>query len=53
MGEYRTMIEQTLYNLRYDMDRIGAEAEIWEELHSMTDAELITVFNDFVEEVES
>lgn len=48
MGQYRGMIEQTLYNLRYDMDCIGAEAEIWEELHSLTDEDLITVFNDFV-----
>lgn len=49
MGQYRAMIEQTLFNLRYDMDCIGAETEIWEQLHSLTDDELITVFNDFVE----
>ena len=48
MGEYRGMIEQTLFNLRYDMDCIGQDAEMWEQLHSLTDEELITVFNDFV-----
>ena len=48
MGQYRAMIEQTLFNLHYDMDCIGAEAEILEQLHSLTDEELITVFNDFV-----
>lgn len=31
MGQYRPMIEATLFNLRYDMDCIGAEAEMWDK----------------------
>ncbi len=44
----RAMLESTLYNLRYDMDCIGQEAEMWAELSAMTDAELEGAINYFM-----
>lgn len=49
MGQYRTMIEETLYNLAFDMEHIGHGDDMREELRKMSDDELIAVFNDFVE----
>lgn len=46
------MIEETLFNLAYDMEYIGHSDDMRQELHRMTDAELITVFNRFVEGME-
>lgn len=48
----RAMIEETLFNLAYDMEYIGHSEDMRAELHRMTDAELITVFNRFMEEME-
>lgn len=48
----RAMIEETLFNLAYDMEFIGHSEDMRAELHRMTDAELITVFNRFVEDME-
>ena len=53
MGQrQRAMIEETLFNLAYDMDNINHSEDMRQELHRMTDAELITVFNRFVEDME-
>jgi len=52
VGQHREMIEATLLNLRFDMDCIGESDKMWEQLHSMTDDELIRVFNEFVEDME-
>lgn len=53
MGQrQRAMIEETLFNLAYDMEYIGHSDDMRAELHRMSDAELITVFNGFVEEME-
>lgn len=49
---HRAMIEETLFNLAYDMDNINHSEDMRQELHRMTDAELITVFNRFVEDME-
>ena len=49
---HRAMIEQTLFNLAYDMEYINHSEDMRQELHRMTDAELITVFNGFIEEME-
>lgn len=42
------MLESTLYNLRYDMDCIGQDAEMRAELYAMTDAELEGAINNFI-----
>lgn len=52
MGQYRGMIEATLFNLAFDMEHIGHGEDMRQELRSMTDEELITVFNEFVEGME-
>ena len=44
----RAMLEQTLYNLRFDMDCIGEE--FWYNLQALTDRELETVINDVLME---
>ena len=49
---HRAMIEETLFNLAYDMEFINHSDDMRQELHRMTDAELITVFNRFVEDME-
>lgn len=52
MGQYRAMIEETLFNLAFDMEHIGHGEDMRQELRSMTDEELITIFNEFVEGLE-
>ncbi len=52
MGQYRAMIEETLFNLAFDMEHIGHGEDMRQELRNMTDEELITVFNEFVEGLE-
>ena len=52
MGQYRAMIEQTLFNLAFDMEHINHGDEMQEQIRNMTDEELISVFNDFVEGLE-
>ena len=49
MGQYRGMIEATLFNLAFDMEHIGHGDDMREELRRMSDDDLIKVFNDFVE----
>lgn len=49
---HRAMIEETLFNLAYDMEFINHSEDMRQELHRMTDAELIAVFNGFIEEME-
>lgn len=44
----RAMLESTLFNLRYDMDCFGQDAEMWAELSTMTDAELERAINSFM-----
>lgn len=44
----RAMLESTLFNLRYDMDCIGQDAEMWAELSAMTDAEFERAINNFM-----
>ena len=51
MGQYRAMIEETLFNLAFDMEHIGHGEDMRQELRKMTDEELITVFNEFVEDM--
>lgn len=42
----RKMLEDTLFNLIYDMEYIGGESEIYEGLAQLTDSELEVVLND-------
>ena len=53
MGQNRAMIEATLFNLAFDMEHIGHGDDMREELRSMSDDELIAVFNDFVEKMDA
>ena len=39
-------------DLAYDMEFINHSEDMRQELHAMTDAELIAVFNGFIEEME-
>ena len=51
MGQYRGMIEATLFNLVYDMEYVGAEGEVMERFRCLSDEDLITVFNEYVEDM--
>ena len=42
---------QTLFNLRYDMDCIGCDAEMREELNAMSITELENLISGFLEEM--
>ena len=44
----RELLEKTLYNLRYDMDCIGEEENMYAELAAMSDAELEKILNDLL-----
>lgn len=47
----REMLMQTLYNLRYDMDCIGCEEELYEELGAMSITELENLISSFLDEM--
>ena len=47
-GSERSLLEATLFNLRYDMDCIGQAAELHAELAAMTDADLENALNVFL-----
>lgn len=49
--QQRAMLEATLYNLRHYKDCIGEGAEIWGEIKRMSDAELESIINDYLQEV--
>ena len=44
----RILLEETIFNLRYDFDCIGEEEEMFSELAAMTDLELESVLNDIL-----
>jgi hypothetical protein len=44
----RAMLESTLFNLRYDMDCIGEDAAMRNELAAMSDTELERTINSFI-----
>ena len=45
----RQELEQRLFDLRYDMDCIGCEAEMWEQIHSLDDDELVELIKEYEE----
>ena len=47
--QIRAMLEQTLFNLRYDMDCIGEDLAA--EIAALNDSELVRLINDCLEEV--
>ena len=47
----RSLLEQTLFNLRYDMDCIGQDAEMWAEIAALSDDDLETVLSDLLAEM--
>lgn len=49
--QIRAMLEQTLYNLRYDMDCIGCNDEIAAELAALSIADLEQLITEYLEEV--
>lgn len=46
----RAKLEQRLFDLRYDMDCIGCEPEMWEQIHSLDDEELINLITEYEED---
>ena len=46
----RQKLEQRLFDLRYDMDCIGCEPEMWEQIHSLSDEELINLITEYEED---
>lgn len=44
----RAMLEATFFNLVYDMDCIGLDTEMWEDLAAMSDRELEAAINDYL-----
>lgn len=48
--EKRWKLERKLYDLRYDMDCIGCEAEMWEQIHGLDDEELENMIAEYEEE---
>ena len=49
-AQERTMLETTLYNLRYDMNCIGKD--LWSEIAAISDRDLEILINEYVEEYE-
>lgn len=47
--QIRAMLEQTLFNLRFDMDCIGEDLAA--EIAALNDSELVRLINDYLEEV--
>lgn len=45
----RAELETALFNLRYDMDCIGEEIDISEELKNLSDEELQKLINEYQE----
>lgn len=48
----RNELEKLLFDMRFDMDCIGCEAEMWEELETMSTAELSAAIMDYLEDLE-
>lgn len=48
----RQVLERLLFDLRFDMDCIGEEEELWEEIKAGTDAELAAAILDYLDEQE-
>ena len=46
----RQELEQRLFDLRYDMDCIGCEAEMWNEIHNLNDEELVNLIAEYEED---
>lgn len=47
--QIRAMLEQTLFNLRYDMDCIGEDLAA--EIAALSNAEIEILINEYLEEV--
>lgn len=46
----REELEQRLFDFRYDMDLIGLEEELRNEIRNLTDEELVNLVNEYEEE---
>ena len=46
----RQELEQRLFDLRYDMDCIGCEAEMWEQIRGLKDEELVNLIAEYEED---
>lgn len=46
----RKELEQRLYDLRYDMDLIGLEEDLKNEIRNLTDEELVNLVNEYEED---
>ena len=47
-AQNRRLLEATLFNLRYDMDCIGDELEMYSDLETMSDDELENILNEML-----
>lgn len=50
-AQNRKLLETTLFNLRYDMDCIGEELEMYSDLEAMSDAELESIINEMLSDL--
>ena len=46
----RLQLERKLFNIRYDMDCIGDESEMWQEIQKMSEEELTTILKELLSE---
>ena len=46
----RQELEQRLFDLRYDMDCIGCEDEMREQIHGLDDDELLELIKEYEED---
>lgn len=46
----RLQLEKRLFNTRYDMDCIGEEQEMWQEIQKMSEEELATILKELLSE---
>lgn len=46
----REELEQRLFDFRYDMDLIGLEEDLKNEIRNLTDEELVNLVNEYEED---
>ena len=46
----RLQLEKRLFDTRYDMDCIGEEQEMWQEIRNMSEEELTTILKELLNE---
>lgn len=49
----RAMLEDMILNVTFDMDLIGGEAEVYEQLSILSDEDLVEVLRDILANLDS